>query len=342
MATIKDVAKRAGVSVGTISHALTGKRPVNEKTRRRILDAIEEVGYHPNAQAQALVTGLTQNIAMLFPFEYEGDDTGSVDLNTTQLEMIWEANLAVQAKGYNLQLHTKENDADELRAICRNCDGLLVSMVRLHDERVSLLLEEHKPFVMIGRPEENATNAWVDTDFDDMVLQQISHLVNLGHRAIAFLDNESLIAKDLSYTVRSRQAYLSACNTFDLEPFVMTSGTSIEDGRRVMGQFFRKYPNLTALAAFNDVAAIGAYYTLLARGYDVPDDFSIITFTSSSLRRASVPFMTAMLNTGFLVSKTASELLIAQLAGDLVQNNQVLIRSKMILGTTTGPVPLSG
>jgi len=183
MATIKDVAKRAGVSVGTISHALTGKRPVNEKTRRRILDAIEEVGYHPNAQAQALVTGLTQNIAMLFPFEYEGDDTGSVDLNTTQLEMIWEANLAVQAKGYNLQLHTKENDADELRAICRNCDGLLVSMVRLHDERVSLLLEEHKPFVMIGRPEENATNAWVDTDFDDMVLQQISHLVNLGHRA---------------------------------------------------------------------------------------------------------------------------------------------------------------
>jgi len=52
--------------------------------------------------------------------------------------------------------------------------------------------------------------------------------------------------------------------------------------------------------------------------------------------------MTTMLNTGFLVSKTASELLIAQLAGDLVQNNQVLIRSKMILGTTTGPVPLSG
>ncbi len=342
MATIKDVAKRAGVSVGTISHALTGKRPVNEDTRRRILDAIKEVGYFPNAQAQALVTGLTQNIGMLFPYEYDGDsnEMGAAGLNTTQLEMIWEANLAVQARGYNLQLHTKENDADELRAICRNCDGLLVSMVRLHDERVSVLLEERKPFVMIGRPEEDATNAWVDTDFDDMVLQQISHLVHLGHRAIAFLDNESLIAKDLSYTVRSRQAYLRACNTFNLEPIVMTSGTSIEDGRRVMGQFLRKYPNLTALAAFNDVAAIGAYYTLLARGYDIPQDFSIITFTSSSLLRASVPNMTAMVNTGFLVSKTASELLIAQLSGEPVENNQVLIRSKMITGTTTGPVPI--
>lgn len=338
MPTIKDVAQRAGVSVGTISHALTGKRPVNEKTRQKIFEAIEELGYHPNVQAQALVTGITQNIAMLFPYESEGMEPSG--LNTTQLEMIWEANLAVQARGYNLQLITKLNDSNDLRAICKNCDGLLVSMVRLHDERVSVLLEENKPFVMIGRPEEDTTTAWVDTDFDDMVQRQIAHLVDLGHRAIAFMDNVSLVAKDLSYTVRSRQAYLRACDLYNLEPYVVTSGSSIEDGRRVMGQTLRKYPNLTALAAFNDMAAIGAYYMLLTRGYSVPEDFSIMAFIAPSLLRATVPFMTAMLNTGSLVSKTASEILLAELLGEPVENTQVLIPSQMIQGTTTGPAPV--
>src|SRR5258708_1497021 len=166
MSTLKDVAQRAGVSVGTISHALTGKRPVNDETRRRIFEAIDELGYRPNVQAQALVTGVTQNLAMLFPYEYDGENPETAALNATQLEMIWEANLTVKARKYNLQLHTQVNNADDLRAVCKNCDGLLVSMVRLHDERISILLEQNKPFVMIGRPVEDTTIAWVDTDFD--------------------------------------------------------------------------------------------------------------------------------------------------------------------------------
>src|SRR5258708_2764331 len=141
MATMKDVAQRAGVAVSTISHALTGNRPVNYKTRQRIFEAIEELGYRPNIQAQALVTGRTQNIGMLFPNEYEEESTESTGLDTIQMEMIWEANLAVQAKGYLLQLYRKVNDAGDLRSICQNCDGLLISMVRLHDERISFLLE---------------------------------------------------------------------------------------------------------------------------------------------------------------------------------------------------------
>jgi DNA-binding LacI/PurR family transcriptional regulator len=341
MATIKDVAQRAGVSVSTISHALTGKRPVKEKTRRRIFEAIEELGYRPNLQAQALVTGYTQIIALLFPYEYDGESATSTGLSTIQLEMIWEADMAVQASGYNLQLYSKPDAMRDLRSICQNSDGLLVSMVSLHDERIEMLLNEGKPFVMLGRPEEPGTYAWVDTDFEDMVMQQLAHLVSLGHRAIAFLDNETLVAKDLSYTVRSRQAYYKACEAFDLEPHVVSSGASIEQGRQVMGKILRKHPDLTALAAFNDLAAVGAYYALLARGYNIPEDFSIITFTSPSLLRATCPHMTAMLNTGPLVSKTATEMLLTQLNGGTLENNQILIQSEMILGNTTGPVPSS-
>ncbi|HVO42749.1 MAG TPA: LacI family DNA-binding transcriptional regulator, partial [Aggregatilineales bacterium] len=196
MATIKDVAQRVGVSVSTVSHALSGKRPVSDETRSRVFQAIAELGYQPSVQAQSLVTGRTQIIGMLFPFEGEGAEQSG--LNTIQLEMIWEANLAAQAGGYNLQLYTETKDEASLRTITQNCDGLLVSMIRLHDERIPYLLKQGKPFVMIGRPENADGISWVDTDFDDMVMQQISHLVTLGHRAIVFMDKpESLIAKEL-------------------------------------------------------------------------------------------------------------------------------------------------
>jgi DNA-binding LacI/PurR family transcriptional regulator len=338
MATIKDVAQRVGVSVSTVSHALSGKRPVSDETRMRIFQAIEELGYQPSVQAQSLVTGRTQIIGMLFP--YEAEDTESAGLNTIQLEMIWEANQSVQADGYSLQLYTEVNDESTLRSICQNCDGLLVSMVRLHDERISYLIRQQKPFVMLGHPEEAGEVSWVDTDFDSMVVQQVSHLVELGHRDIAFVDKpESLIARELGYTVRSRQAYFHACQQFGLEPYVLACGVSIEDGRRAMIDFLDQHPNLTALAAFNDLAAVGAYYALLERGLHIPDDFSIINFTSPGVLRATTPFMTAMTNTGPLVSKTAASILIAQLMELKNECQQVLIQSELIPGMTTGPVP---
>jgi DNA-binding LacI/PurR family transcriptional regulator len=314
VATIKDVAQLAGVSVSTVSHALSGKRPVSDETRARIFQAIAELGYQPSVTAQSLVTGRSRTVGILFPLE----DTrnGPASLNTIQLEMIMAANKVAQANGYSLQLFTQADDEASVRALCRVCDGLLVSMVRLHDERVDYLLHEQYPFVMLGRPAQADNVLWVDTDFEDMVFRQISHLVELGHREIVFLDRpERLFVEELGYTVRARQGYMQACAAFGLTPIVYACEVSVEDGRRAMHQIMDAHPTLTALAAFNDVAAVGAYYALPERGLRVPEDFSMITFTSPGFLQATMPFMTAMNNTGSVVSRTAAEMLLARLQG---------------------------
>jgi DNA-binding LacI/PurR family transcriptional regulator len=339
VATIKHVAQRAGVSVSTVSHALSGKRPVSDETRARIFQAIAELGYQPSVTAQSLVTGRSRTIGILFPLE--DAKNGSASLNTIQLEMIMAANRVAQANGYSLQLFTQADDEASVRALCRVCDGLLVSMVRLRDERVDYLLHEQYPFVMLGRPAQ-ADNVlcWVDTDFEDMVFRQISHLVELGHREIVFLDRpERLFVEELGYTVRARQGYMQSCAAFGLTPIVYACEVSVEDGRRTMHQIMDAHPALTALAAFNDVAAVGAYYALPERGLRVPEDFSMITFTSPGFLQATMPFMTAMNNTGSVVSETAADILLAQLMNRQVDSKQVLIRSKLIPGKTTGPVP---
>ncbi len=334
--TIKHVAKRAGVSVSTVSHALSGKRPVSDETRARIFQAIAELGYQPSVYAQSLVTGRSHAIGILFPLEKPGNGT----LNTIQLEMIMEANSVAQAHGYSLHLFTQADDEPSIKSICRTCDGLLVSMVRLHDQRVDYLLNEHYPFVMMGRPAQADHVAWVDTDFEDMVMQQIAHLVELGHRKILFLDRpQRLYEAELGYSVRARQGYLQACTVFGLTPIVYTCEVSVEDGRVTMHHILDAHPSLTALAAFNDVAAVGAYYALPERGLHVPGDFSMITFTSPGFLQATTPFMTAMNNTGSIVSRTAAEMLLARLRGDTVDSTQVLIKSELIPGQTTALAP---
>ncbi len=320
------------------SHALSGKRPVSDATRQRILEAIEELGYQPSIYAQSLVTGRTHTVGMLFPLENSGEDTAS--FNTIQLEMIMEANAVVQANGYALQLFTQAEDEPTLRALCRTCDGLLVSAVRLQDRRIDYLLREDYPFVMLGRPANTENVAWVDTDFEDMVLKQITHLVDLGHQQIVFLDRpERLFKEQLGYSVRARQGYLDACAALKLTPIIFTCEVSVEDGRRIVHDMLEAHPTLTALAAFNDVAAVGAYFALGERGLRVPEDFSIITFTSPGFRRATTPSMTAMNNTGSEVSKAAAELLLAQLQGREVEQTQILIQSELLPGRTTAPVP---
>jgi DNA-binding LacI/PurR family transcriptional regulator len=336
MTTIKDVAKRSGVSVSTVSHALSGKRPVSDETRARIFQAIAELGYQPSAYAQSLVTGRSRTIGILFPLEVPG--LGS--LNTIQLEMIMQANEVTQANGYSLHLFTLAEDEASLKAVCRTCDGLLVSMVRLHDRRIDYLQREQYPFVMLGRPAQAANVAWVDTDFEDMVMSQLSHLVERGHREIVFLDRpQRLFEAELGYSVRARHGYLEACQALGLTPIVYTCEVSVEDGRVTMHQILDAHPSLTALAAFNDVAVVGAYYALPERGLRVPDDFSIITFTSPGFLQATTPFMTAMNNTGSTVSRTAATMLLKRLRGDDIDSHQILIKSELLPGQTTAAAP---
>lgn len=159
-----DVARLAGVSVSTVSYAMTGTRPITPATRERVERAMRELGYTPNALARGLKTKRSKIIALLYPpFPGRG-------LDLSGLGYILGAADHAQESGYHLLLWTT-TEVDALSDLARFAgqgliDGALMMEVKLRDERVKVLTDARLPFVMIGRTEDTTGIDFADTDFE--------------------------------------------------------------------------------------------------------------------------------------------------------------------------------
>src|SRR5215218_3409950 len=180
--TIADIAKRAGVSISTVSYVLSGKRPISGATRERVNAAIEELGFRPNQAGRALASKRSNTVAMLYPSHAQV-------LSEMPLEFMVSAAGEAARRGYSLLLSTSPvEDEEMLRLIHQGfVDGLILMEIKLDDPRVPLLREHNYAFSMIGHCRENDGISYVDVDFDQMVEVAVDHLAELGHRQVALI-----------------------------------------------------------------------------------------------------------------------------------------------------------
>jgi DNA-binding LacI/PurR family transcriptional regulator len=163
-ATIRDVADRAGVTISTVSYALSGKRSVPAAVRLRIRRAVEELDYQPNASARALRQQATRTIGLLGPAHDDPHDAPHLELTNMIVQ-------AATAADYDL-LVAPGTDSDRVvdRLVRgRRVDGLILMDVRRHDPRVDRIQATGVPLVSMGRPEKNSTIPLVDVDYVHMV-----------------------------------------------------------------------------------------------------------------------------------------------------------------------------
>src|SRR5690625_436176 len=162
MATIADVARVAGVSRSTASYALSGKRAISEEVRRRVLAAVEELGYTPNAGARALATAQTRVIGLLAQFLED-------EFAPAMLQyMLGVSNTACEL-GYDILLATEEDGRSALRRMTdsRMVDGIVLLNVAEHDDRLPILRDALQPGVLIGLPADCTGVDVFDLDFED-------------------------------------------------------------------------------------------------------------------------------------------------------------------------------
>ena len=161
--TLQDVAKKAGVSLMTVSRVVNGKNNVSEETRHQVLRVIDELDYVPHLQAQGLASGKTRTIVLHYPLS-------NPRLFSNVIEMNFITGIAQGAadEGYYFSLTTGALTPPGLLKLCRSvhADGLILMKVALHDWRVELLREHDYPFVMIGRTENNQGLTFIDLDFE--------------------------------------------------------------------------------------------------------------------------------------------------------------------------------
>jgi DNA-binding LacI/PurR family transcriptional regulator len=335
LSTMQDVARRANVCLSTVSYALSGARPVSKETRQRILQAMDEIGYHPHLLARGLASRHSHILAILFPIIERG-------LGITELEFVSSVAQAASKNDYHLIIWSAEtHDSDELlRFTCQGLvDGVILMEVHIHDARVDLLRESGFPFTMIGRCDDDH-DGYVDIDFNQTVRQALAYLATLGHTHIAFL-NQSKTSYEMGYgpVVRTRAAFEENIQLSGLKGVMRFCRPTPQAGYDEFKALLEENPGLTAAIAMNDRALPVIVRAITERGWKIPDDFSLVALVSSErIAEMFVPKLTTLEPPSHELGRIATELLIKRLEGSGDDNPRILIPCRLVLGESSGPV----
>lgn len=330
--TIVDVARRAGVSKTAVSHALNGNRPVSEETRRRIFQAIAELGYQPNPLAQRLAGGRTGIVGFVFPL---------VTPSIANLEMKIIANAAnvFNQENYDFLLMTHVTPGyDNLRRVVQGglVDGVILLQVQMIDPRIEILREANLPFVLFGRCADNSGLVYVDMDVEYAMHQCVAHLAELGHQHLIYFHQDN---RGFGLVERSLESFAAACAGHHVSGQALPCGVSPEDGAQAIYQLVDHYPRVTAVIFWTDIAAWGAINAAKARGIRIPEDLSLICFDRSTMATLSTFRPTAVDIRADESAKLAAQMLVSLLKNEPIPETQVLIRPFLVVGESTGRRP---
>jgi DNA-binding LacI/PurR family transcriptional regulator len=333
MTTIIDVAKRAGVSVSTVSYALNGTRPISEATRQRIQKAVDELGYHPNKLARGLVSKRTKIVSLMYP-------ALSRNLDDVQLDFVAGAAAAATKFGYSILLWTSPyEDKEIVRFINESMlDGLILMEVRLHDTRVELLHKMNFPFSMIGHCAKNDGLIFVDSDFTELLKQAVQHLAQLGHQNIAFISYPKRASEGgYGYVQRAHFGFTTEIEKLGLMGIIQDCEISPEAGYEATLSLLKENPLVTSLIVTNESVYSGAIRAIHSLGLRIPEDISTIANISSRLAHRYSPSITTMDMPAYEMGHLGVEMLIKRLEGKEDLPMQVLIPAEIHIRQTTGP-----
>jgi LacI family transcriptional regulator len=287
MATIKDVAREAGVSVATVSRVFNDSQRVNEETRRRVRAVAEGLHFWPNGVARSLITNRTHAIGVLLP-DLHGEFFS---------EVIRGMDLAARREGLHVLVSSSHSDTDELVSTLRSMrgriDGLIV-MAPDVDSAPSIRASAWDcPVVLLGPGGEVPDFDTVSIANYDGAYAVVRHLQRLGHRRIATITgpvrNVDARQRLEGYRAAMREAGVSGTKTLEvLGDFTEPSGYQ---GAQVI---LRLSPRPTAVFVGNDVMAVGVLGALRDAGVRVPRDMAVVGFDDIAIARHLTPPLTTV------------------------------------------------
>lgn len=334
MPTISDIAKKANVSVSTVSYAISGTRPISEETRKRIFSVMDELGYRPNAIARGLASKKSRIIGLLYPNVGTG-------LGVTALGFFFNTAEAARRLGYNLVLWPEVLHADELTEHLQHglVDGVVVAEIAMDDERINLLRKINFPFSMIGRTGDLQGLSYVDIDIEGSIRNAVNYLVGLGHRHIAYINNDKAAdERGHAPSVRSQTSFLEAMQTAGLRGPTRIAKRAPNAGYEAFNALIEEDPDLTAIVTINDYSVPGIVQAVANRGCSIPNDFSIIIGpTSSQMAEMMMPTLTSIDIPIAEMCDLAVKMLVQQLEGQESELTQILIPCHLAIRGSTGP-----
>lgn len=308
MATIKDVAKLAGVSTTTVSHVINKTRFVSEDTSKLVQDAIQQLNYSPSAVARSLKVNTTKSIGMI--------------ITTSETPYFAEIVHAVEEycyqQGYSLFLCNTQNKFQKISnhldmLVKKRVDGILVMCSEYTQDSMNLFesFSTLPLVVMDWGPNSSKMDVIQDNSFEGGYLAT-KYLIDCGHKEIG------IIAGDLNKTTAKTRydGYVKAMNEAGLSinpDWVLEGHFEPEDGFECMNKILAQNKLPTAVFCCNDVMALGAISAIGEKGLSVPQDISIIGYDDIHASRFYAPPLTTIHQSKMRLGIMAMDLLIARM-----------------------------
>jgi LacI family transcriptional regulator len=306
--TIVDVARRAGVSIGTVSRVLNNASCA-AATRERVKEAVASLNYVPNHAAQSLKRQTTEQIALVIP-----------DIaNPVYVAMSKAVQQTAKSRGYRLVLvSTDENASEEEHALRsleqRHADGLILCSLKPNPKLLKLVTHARQNVCVIGYLPDEAPVDNVRVDSASGAAMAVQHLIDQGRSRIGFINGTAGTVPAASRSRGFERALFD--NRIPIDPeLVVHADFTMTGGYRVTARLLEAEPGIDALFCANDVIALGAMRRLRELGRDVPGEIAVVGMDDIELGKVSTPTLTSVTLLASERGRIAAELLLERIKG---------------------------
>jgi len=330
MSSIKDVAREAGVSTATVSHVINKTRFVSDEVRARVEQAIEECRYYPNAHARSLASGTSKILGLVI----------SDISNPFFPELVKSIERTAFEYGYDVILSNTNYEAARAshyvrRFIERKVAGVALMTSEMDKSLIEELARREVAVVFLDSGETGLHMSNLRVGYDEGIKQAILHLIELGHRRIAFVSGPA----HLHSANRRLEAFRQTMR--DVLPnapeLIFQGDFKIEGGKRAALEILAAKDLPTAVVAANDLMAFGAISEFRAAGLSVPRDISIVGFDDIAFASLTEPALTTVNLPRRELGRMAVEALMATLSSPTQHGIEVTIPTQLIVRGTTSP-----
>ena len=328
--TIKDVAKLASVAPSTVSRVIANSPRISEKTKVRVKEAMEHLGYHPNFNARSLANKNTQALGIVLP--------SAADIafqNPFFPEVLRGISTKAQEEKYVLNMSTGQSNEQIFNNVVqmvqgRRTDGVLLLYSQVEDEIIAYLQKQKFPFALIGKPFKDVnTITHVDNDNYKASKTVAEYLILLGHERIAFVGGNL----DLVVTIERLEGYEAALRQANIkyrDDYVVHEVFLKEGGQDAVVELMSLSDPPTALVVADDIMALGVLRMLDNMGMSVPEDISIISFNNVMISELASPPLTTVDINIFSLGYEATKCLIHNIHFPASEAKRVIVPHKLI------------
>ncbi|KGX91062.1 LacI family transcriptional regulator [Pontibacillus halophilus JSM 076056 = DSM 19796] len=288
--TIQDVANKANVSIATVSRVLNDLPGYSEKTKQKVLQAIEDLGYQPNAIARGLVNRKTGTIGVLFP---------SVS-GLLSAEVLHGIEAQASEEGHSVIVCNTEADEDKtLKYIQllseKRVDGLVFVSEEVTDVYYKALSRMGVPVVLVSTQSFQYPLPYVKVDDRHAAYTATRHLIQAGHTQLGMISgNEKDLIAGIPRMEGFKQAIMEAGLPFQESQIEKQLSFTYEAGQEGFKTLLTRHPEMTAVFAASDEIAIGAFSAAYEMGISIPGDVSVVGYDNLKLAEMSVPPLTTI------------------------------------------------